>query len=83
MKKAIRPAIFKWQQPAPELTLSRRKESKNGATSAPWRPCTTVPFCNPHPSVEGDQPGTTPFTTRLEIDDIEFWAVSIGLKYRF
>ena len=27
--------------------------------------------------------GTTPFTTRLDLDDIEFWAVSVGSKYRF
>ena len=34
-----------------------------------------------HKPVRAD--GTTPFDSRLEIDDIEFWALSVGLKYRF
>ena len=32
------------------------------------------------PDVEGDRPGTTPFTTRLEVDDIEFWTVSVSVR---
>jgi len=34
-----------------------------------------------HKPVRAD--GTTPFTTNLEIDDVEYWALTLGLKYHF
>ena len=34
-----------------------------------------------HKPVQAD--GTTPFTTKLELDDVEYWALTLGLKYHF
>lgn len=34
-----------------------------------------------HRPVQAD--GTTPFTSRLTLDDIEYWAMTLGLKYHF
>ena len=34
-----------------------------------------------HEPVQAD--GVTPFTSRLEFDDIEYWGVTLALKYRF
>lgn len=34
-----------------------------------------------HKPVQAD--GTTPFTSQLTLDDIEYWAMTLGLKYHF
>ncbi len=34
-----------------------------------------------HDPVQAD--GTTPFTSKLTLDDIEYWAMTLGLKYHF
>lgn len=34
-----------------------------------------------HQPVQAD--GTTPFTSQLTLDDIEYWAMTLGLKYHF
>lgn len=34
-----------------------------------------------HKPVQAD--GTTPFTTQLTLDDIEYWSMTLGLKYHF
>ena len=34
-----------------------------------------------HDPVQAD--GTTPFTSKLTLDDVEYWAMTLGLKYHF